>query len=211
MRIILEAEEEENRLIIARAIAQAEELRRRKTAAEEEQMRKTALRNCQRLLFGDPPWRLNTAASSSTGQPDQPDFYMVHTPQYPEAPWNQMTAASSSTDRSAERLPVPAGPEPELSAQPVPADRVLMAPAVDAPAADPPPDPPQVDCQGPPFVSTLKIKNIRKRARSRSISGTQNSMMPYRISQERVHEYIPSSLNLKHVLHKSEMPGPSQA
>ena len=137
----------------------------RKTAAEEEQMRKTAVRNCQRLLFGDPPWRLNTAASSSTGQPDQPDFYMVHTPRYPEALWNQRTAASSSTDRSAERLPVPAGPEPELSAQPVPADRVLMAPAVDAPAADPPADPPQVDCQGPPFVSTLKIKNIRKRAR----------------------------------------------
>ena len=143
-------------------------------------MRKTAVRNCQRLLLGDPPWRPNTAAESSTGQPDPVDRvlmdpYMVHTPRYPEAPWNQGTAASSSTDRSAERLPVPAGPEPELSAQPVPADRVLMAPAADAPAADPPADPPQVDCQGPPFVSTLKIKNIRKRARSRSISGKQNS------------------------------------
>lgn len=61
------------------------------------------------------------------------------------------------------------------AANPLAADRELMAPAVDAPEADPPADPPQVDCQGPPFASTLNMKNMCKRARSRSISGKQNS------------------------------------
>jgi hypothetical protein len=113
--------------------------------AAEEERRKAAVRNCVELLCSEAPWRHRAAASSSTGQPVAADRELI----------------------------APAVDAP--AADPPAADRELMAPAVDAPAADPPADPPQVDCQGPPFASTLNMKSMCKRARSRSISGKQNS------------------------------------
>ena len=150
----------------------------------------------------------------------------LHSSRMAAAPWRRNTAASSSIDQpvAAESADVPlrlltcpvAADLLNLPDQPfigsaadwqssvinraVTASRLMMAWAADAPAADPPADSPQVDCQGPPFVSTLRIQKI---------SASERGLADF--WRKHVLECIPSSLNLKHVLHKSAMPGPCQA
>ena len=124
------------------------------------------------------PWRRNTAASSSIDQPVAAESADV--------PLRLLTCPVAADQLNLPDQPIigsAADWQSSVINRAVTASRLMMAWAADAPAADPPADSPQVDCQGPPFVSTLRIKK-HPQASAVSLDFWKTKFMPYRISQE---------------------------